>query len=340
MTDLDTQKHPEADPIAVDRLHWQLIHALQADGRAPFSRIADVLGVSDQTVARRYRRLRAAGVLRVLVIPNAHRLGHGQWHVRLQCTPDASVAVATALARRPDTSWIYLTSGGTEITCSTYARTEHERNELLLGKLPRTSRVVAVSAHAQLHTFVGGPTSLMDKLGVLTPEQVAALRPPAPPGAARDEQVELTEADDRLLQVLTHDGRTGYPRLAAATGWSESTVRRRLEHLLATGAVYCDVDVDATILGYRAQAILWLTVAPAKLAAVGAALAEHPEIAWAAATTGTTNLAASAVCHDMDALYEYLTGHVGNLEGVQQVETAPVIRVIKRAGAVVPATAA
>jgi DNA-binding Lrp family transcriptional regulator len=272
----------------------------------------------------------------VLVIPNARRLGHGQWHVRLQCTPDASVAVATALARRPDTSWIYLTSGGTEITCSTHARTEHERNELLLGKLPRTSRVVAVSAHAQLHTFVGGPTSLLDKLDVLSPEQVAALRPPAPAGAVRDGQVELTMEDDRLLEVLAHDGRAGYPRLAAVTGWSESTVRRRLEHLLASGAVYCDVDVDATILGYRAQAILWLTVAPAKLATVGAALAEHPEIAWAAATTGTTNLAASAVCRDMDALYEYLTGRVGTLDGVQQVETAPVIRVIKRAGAVVP----
>jgi DNA-binding Lrp family transcriptional regulator len=256
--------------------------------------------------------------------------------VRLQCTPDASGAVATALARRPDTSWIYLTSGGTEITCSTHARTERERNELLLGKLPRTSRVVAVSAHAQLHTYVGGPTSLLDKLDVLSPEQVAALRPPAPAGAVRDGQVELTMEDDRLLEVLAHDGRAGYPRLAAVTGWSESTVRRRLEHLLASGAVYCDVDVDATILGYRAHAILWLTVAPAKLATVGAALAEHPEIAWAAATTGTTNLAASAVCRDMDALYEYLTGRVGILDGVQQVETAPVIRVIKRAGAVVP----
>ncbi|WP_280393334.1 AsnC family protein [Nocardia wallacei] len=32
------------------------MHALQVDGRAPFSRIADVLGVSDRTVARRSAR--------------------------------------------------------------------------------------------------------------------------------------------------------------------------------------------------------------------------------------------------------------------------------------------
>ncbi len=36
-----------------DDLDRGLIHALHIDGRAPFSRIAAVLGVSAQTVARR-----------------------------------------------------------------------------------------------------------------------------------------------------------------------------------------------------------------------------------------------------------------------------------------------
>src|SRR3954447_5816865 len=39
-----------------DELDRRLVHALQIDGRAPFSAIADVLGVSDRTVARRYAR--------------------------------------------------------------------------------------------------------------------------------------------------------------------------------------------------------------------------------------------------------------------------------------------
>jgi DNA-binding Lrp family transcriptional regulator len=41
----------------LDDLDRALIHALHIDGRAPFSRIAAVLGVSAQTVARRYRRV-------------------------------------------------------------------------------------------------------------------------------------------------------------------------------------------------------------------------------------------------------------------------------------------
>ena len=42
----------------LDQIDRQLIRALQLNPRAPFSRIADVMGVSEQTVARRYRRLR------------------------------------------------------------------------------------------------------------------------------------------------------------------------------------------------------------------------------------------------------------------------------------------
>ena len=42
------------------------------------------------------------------------------------------------------------------------------------------------------------------------------------------ERVDLTDADWALFQALAVDGRTTYPRLAAVTGWSESTVRRRL----------------------------------------------------------------------------------------------------------------
>jgi len=101
--------------LVLDELDRGIVHALHIDGRAPFSRIAQVLGVSDQTVARRYRRLCSAGSLRVVGVPDARRLGWVEWFVRVQVMPDAAVPVADALARRKDTSWVCLISGGTQI---------------------------------------------------------------------------------------------------------------------------------------------------------------------------------------------------------------------------------
>lgn len=318
----------------LDPLDRRIVHALQVDGRAPFNKIATVLGVSDQTVARRYRRLRSTGRVRVVGSPHALAFGQHSWLLRLHCTPDAAAGIADALARQGNTAWVTLNSGGTEINCMIRTRNRQETDSLLLRRLPRTPRIVSVSAHKLLHIFYGGDSGWLGKANALTDAEIAAISPPrAAPDPEAAQRVVPVDGDDALLAALALDGRTGHADLAAATGWSESTVRRRLDELLRTGAVYLDVDVDNDLFGANEHARLWMSVAPAKLAAAGAALADHPEIPFVCAMTGTANLVASVVCADAEELYAYLTTRIGALDGVQHVESTPVIRVVKREGA-------
>ncbi|MFD2122600.1 AsnC family transcriptional regulator [Streptomyces cirratus] len=97
----------------------------------------------------------------------------------------------------------------------------------------------------------------------------AAARPGRGAGAAAGpagrERHTLDEAELALLSVLGRDGRAGYPELARASGLSESTARRRLERLRELGALYLDVELVPTRLGYEAEATLMLTAAPARL---------------------------------------------------------------------------
>jgi DNA-binding Lrp family transcriptional regulator len=140
--------------------------------------------------------------------------------------------------------------------------------------------------------------------------------------------------DEPLLHELARDGRASHAALAAAIHWHESTVRRRLEELRRSGLLYFEVDIDNRVLGLNAHALLWLSVEPARLEEAGKALAAHPVIPFAAATTGPTNLVASAVFRDARHLYEYLTGELAGLPGVSSVQTAPIIRTLKRTGSV------
>jgi len=325
------------DSNSVDDVDRQIVHALALDGRASFSKIAEVLGVSDQTVARRYRRLRTSGLARVVGLRNPVRVEGVRWWLRLQCAPGAAPGIAEALARRPDTSWIQLVSGGTEILCAARADTPADRDALLLDRLPRTGRITSVTAHSMLHMYFGGPMSdgLPQIFAVLTPEQAAALAVPRPTGEG-DEPITLGPLDEKVFDVLGVDGRAGHAELAAATGWSESTVRRRLEQLYEMGALFYDIDVDSPSFGFHTEAWLWMSVPPQELAAVGAELATHPEVAFVAATTGPTNLAASVVCRDSTALYRYLTERIGRLNAISRMETAPIIRTVKQAGAILP----
>ncbi|MGK5628960.1 Lrp/AsnC family transcriptional regulator [Streptomyces sp. URMC 123] len=320
--------------LSLDEQDRRLAHALQIDGRASFRKIAEVLGVSDQTVARHYTRLRSSSTLRVLGLVDPLRVGETPWFVRLRCTPDAAASVGEALARRPDTSWVSLNSGGTEITCvaQPYGR---GGDELLLRKLPRTPRVVDMSAHCLLHVFFGRDLSPITKTGPLTPEQVAALTPEDAldrSGPAPRAPYPLDEGDRRLLDALGVDGRAPIGELAAATGWSQTTVRRRMAELRAAGALYFDVDFHPRVLHHGFRAVLWLEVEPRHLAAAGAALAGHPEVSFAAATTGTDNIYASAITSDATAFYRYVTGAVAALPGVRHFSTAPVHRTLKGPG--------
>ncbi|OIJ87618.1 AsnC family protein [Streptomyces sp. MUSC 14] len=312
-----------------DELDRRLVHALQINGRAPFSTIAEVLGVSDRTIARRYARLRSAGAVRVLCGVDPTALGAILWFLRVRCAPAASLPVAEALARRPDTSWVSLSSGGTEITCVVRTENEADSEALLLAKLPRTPRVEGVTAHSVLHAFYGGPDNLVGKLGSLDAEAIERLRPPPVPH--RPGPVRLDDGDRKLLALLSTDGRAAFEQLAAATGWSPTTVRRRMAELREHGLLYLDIDVDWHMFGVNTRTLLWLSVAPAHLEEAGRALAGHPEIAFAAATTGPTNLYASVVCADQRELYRYLTTRIAALPAITHLETAPVIKTVKQA---------
>jgi DNA-binding Lrp family transcriptional regulator len=313
------------DTLTIDDLDRQLTQCLGIDGRASFAAIAEVLGVSDQTIARRYRRLRSSGALRVVGI-RFPKSGYASWFVRMRCVPGSGEAIATALARREDTAWVQLLSGDTEVLCSLRGD-PREGGDALLARLPRSGRIVAVTAYSRLHMFSGGT----DALGFLDVLPAAQLAPLLRPAAAGAHPAELSELDDALFAALAADGRAPYADLAVATGWSETTVRRRVDQLRDCGALYLDLELDMPAYGFLSTVWLWISVPPSQLAAVGAALAQFPEVAYAIATTGPANLAACAVCRSQEELYEFLTGKVGALPGVERMETSPVIRTVKQA---------
>ncbi|MFI9237083.1 Lrp/AsnC family transcriptional regulator [Streptomyces sp. NPDC053079] len=314
-----------------DALELALLHALQLDGRAALSHIARRVGASERTVARRYSRLRTLG-LRVVGQPVPARLGMTRWLLRIHCAPDSAGPVAQALARRPDTSWISLASGGTELYCAFTVSTPYERDALLLETLPRTPRLVGVSAHCLLRVFTSITSTWYSNgipFGPAPGDEdsipAAALERPEHP-----EPLALDITDRALLAKLAEDGRAGLPELAAATGRSPSSIQRHLEHLRTQGALGFSVDFSPQHLGYHLITHLWLRVTPGTVSAAGHALATHPEIAFAAATTGPHNLVASGVFRSSHDLHHYLDHHIGSLPGIQAVETAPVLREVKR----------
>jgi DNA-binding Lrp family transcriptional regulator len=330
----------------LDDVDRKLLHALTLAPRAPFRLLAEVIGVSDQTIARRYRRLAETAGLRVLGLIDGQRAGWVDWLIRLRAAPGSAQRIADTLARRSDTRWVRLYSGGAEIVCTLQARTPEQRNTLFLRGLPGSRHVTAITAHSILHEFTS--SAYAGYANALSAAELTALRqavpqPPPPPSAAAPPPgtarswapaaaTVLRAGDDPLIAELARDGRAPVADLAAATHWHESTVRRRIEELRRAGLLYFDIDIDDWALGVNVTVMLWLKVEPACLEAAGRAVAAHPEVPFAVATTGPTNLAVSAVFRDTRQLYAYLTTRLAGLPGLQSVESAPIIGTVKKEG--------
>jgi DNA-binding Lrp family transcriptional regulator len=322
------------------RLDRQLLHALQYDGRASFRVLSDLLGASEQTIARRYRRLREAGIVRVVVL--SAPTGGQYWIVRMQVVPGGANKLAQALARRSDVGWVSIFSGGSEVACVCRPRTVGQRDALLLDRLPETELVTSLVSHATLTQFAGDRTE-REWQGFddpLTADQYATLeRARQLPAVVAAADVEPPgRADAKLMAALAADGRAGYAALADAIGSTAGRVRRREEALLSTGAAYVDVDLSIEALGFTTLASIWMTVAPARLDEVGRYVAALPETAYVAAVSGPANLMTSVVTRDTNGLYRYLTEKLGGLEGVERAEVAPVFRRVKQAGSIVTGT--
>ncbi|MFF5294758.1 Lrp/AsnC family transcriptional regulator [Paractinoplanes globisporus] len=315
---------------AVDHVDRQILHALQLAPRAPFARVATVLCISEQTVARRFQRMRGDGVVRILARPEPiQRATSSYWTLRIGCRPGTAPALADALARRDDTSWISIGAAGAEITCQVEVR---DGQPGLLTHLPRASNVLTFNAHQILHRFPGrGETDWILPDHDLTAEQQRYLADGAAP---RSTDARLVADDLPLLAALGRDGRASWAALASATGWTQRQVAHRVGELTASGQIYFHLDVADALVGMRSVANLWLTVAPAHLAGVGTRLADHPELAFVAAVTGGANLVASARAANAGALYRYITTKLADIEGIHNVEIVPLLVRVKQSHSV------
>ncbi|MFD4654153.1 Lrp/AsnC family transcriptional regulator [Kitasatospora sp. NPDC058444] len=315
-----------ADPDSVlDTLDRRLVCALQVDGRAEPGRIAEVLGVSARTVTRRLGRMRQAGVLRVVRLPDVEDAAVGALLLRVRVLSGRVDAIAQALADRADVPFVDVMLGGHEVG-AVVLTDGGSRDRLLYGQLPATGAVTETTTHAVLHAFADAGQW---RAGYLTEEEAAALARPAVPRPAAPPP--LDALDRALLERLGEDARQSHAVLAGAVGTPESTVRRRLRRLDEAGLLRTHATVDPRLLGMAVDANLWLDVPPGRIAEVGTALARHPQVHGVFATSGPANLLATVFCPDHGELYRFLTDTLGPL-GAARAETTITARAVKRAG--------
>lgn len=145
----------------------------------------------------------------------------------------------------------------------------------------------------------------------------------------------LNREEQLLVQLLNEDGRRTNEDLAALSGMSDATVRRRIDTLRRSGRLYLRAVVEPALLGLPVEALLWLRVHPRFVDDIGKALIQSNLVRYAAATTGEYQHLVHVAVPDRMALHEFTTSGSWT-EHVDMVETSMLLAAPKRTGILHP----
>ena len=311
----------------------RLIAVLQYDARLSAEKAAAVLSLSPNTVRRRWQAMTADGTLRVVISPIARPregglTGAQLLHIRVR--RDKLDAVARSLMAREDVPFVDITTSGDEIEA--IAATEPgSRNPLVFQLLPATPAVISVEAATVLRVL---RVTSEWRHKVLDAEEISTLTQGIGSGtgtaATNGSYGVETDAHERaIIDALISDARLPAATVAARTGLPESTVRRRISRLVQEGRLITQVLVDPRRLGLDLDARLRLRVRPDHLDRAGRALAAHPVVHGAFATSGPSNLSLHVWLSDPAALYDFLARDLTGL-GIEAADTTIISHWAKR----------
>ena len=149
----------------MDQLDIIIISLLQKGGTATNAEIAKHTGVSEETIRRRRGRLIRDGYMKIVGVPNAHKLGFEvQAMIALQVDADKLDSVAEELAKIDVITWVIISTGSVDVFAWTVLPSIGDLSELL------ASRISQIEGVRRTETFVS-ISIIKDSPGVLvTPD--------------------------------------------------------------------------------------------------------------------------------------------------------------------------
>ncbi|MET9259555.1 AsnC family transcriptional regulator [Amycolatopsis sp. NPDC004079] len=255
----------------------ELVDALQADPRAPWSSISAAAGISAVTATRRWQRLSERRDAWFAAYPGSSlRKRMVLAFVEIDCMPGQSLAVALALADDPNVASIDHIAGRCDLLVHVLASSPHDLRSYLDSRLAGLPGVIANRALVSPCILSDGSSRRARRDGEPDWHSPVSLR--------------FGSLDRALVHALGEDGRAPAAALAVRLNVSETTVRRRMTVLLESGALVLRCEIARSLSPAPVTATLWIQVPPDRLDSAGQSLAALPECRMCAVVNGTANL--------------------------------------------------
>ena len=233
----------------IDSLNLKILKDLLIDGRKPFAEIAEENNVSKEVVAKRFKQLKAKGVI----------LGFTTQH-SVRCYNASFVANLLLHVQRGKLEHVIETVNKIPNVIQTYRLVVEQKvlTEVALkniDELDSTKKLIQRIPNV-LGTDVTiwtGFRNTPENLSIFnTEEQVGKKTLEKGNNNIRKVDTEIDEVDKFIIDKLALNGRMPFAEIANPLGVSKETIARRYEKLKQNGDLKVVAQIDPTKLGYYA----------------------------------------------------------------------------------------
>lgn len=139
---------------------------------------------------------------------------------------------------------------------------------------------------------------------------------------------QLDDTDRAIIELLQHDGRMPFTKVAAEVGLTEGAIRQRVQRLTAEGVMQIVAVTDPMSLGVRRVAMIGARV-KGDADATATDLCRLDEVEYCVATTGRYDLMFEVVADD-DAHLMALLSSLRGRDDIVEIEAFSCLKLFKQ----------
>jgi Lrp/AsnC family transcriptional regulator for asnA, asnC and gidA len=139
----------------------------------------------------------------------------------------------------------------------------------------------------------------------------------------------MDKLDLSLIDELTRDARQSSAELARKLKVSETTIRRRIQHLEERDVIAFTTVLNPSKLGYSIIAIIALEVELGQIDKISESLASCPNVRYVSLCTGNHDIFVGAWFHSSSELTQFVKDYLAGVPGIRKSETFVILDVKK-----------
>ena len=295
-----------------DGLDFDIIRQLREDGRRPAKTIAQALGITEATVTARINALSEASVMRVMAQRNvAHLRTRLFCFIRVWIRDRSSQAVANDIAAFAGAGSVMLMMGSPEIHVTALVEDNDGLLALLQDHIAQVPGVARLDASVTLKAYKYR-------------YDVVSLSPALSLGEPQGDPL-----DDAIVHQLQLDGRISNREIGRVLDVSASTIRERVNRMLASQQIHIGAVCDYRRIGFEVAAVAYLQVDPRLIKQALAHLMAHNEIGQVSAISGAANLYVIFAARSLEHLFDIVRLKLETVPGVIETSVGLVTQAIK-----------